>query len=188
MVIVSTTKQLCCNYNNHNISINCFKSGFNLLLISLPNLLFMSLFIVCLKHVPSLFIANFSPLTASYWSWSWQRGSNMYFIIYFICQVTSYAKWTTVAAVIYAFWRLTDISVLVLMACLCNQMRRSVWQVIKRSMTDPNGIINLLCVFFHNCFVLLCNKQFVVGFLFFRILKFSSFCWGTEHQTNATTF
>ena len=46
----------------------------------------------------------------------------------------------------------------------------------KKINDSPNGIINLLCVFFHNCFVLLCNKQFVVGFLFFRILKFSSFC------------
>ena len=67
-------------------------------------------------------------------------------LFYHICQVTSYAKRTTVAAVIYAFWRLTDISVLVLTACLCNQKRRSVWQVINWSITDPNGITNLLCV------------------------------------------
>ena len=41
-------------------------------------------------------------------------------LIPFICQVTSYAKWTMVAAVTYAFWRLMDFSVLVLMACLWN--------------------------------------------------------------------
>ena len=76
-------------------------------------------------------------------------------LFYHICQVTSYAKWTTVAAVIYAFWRLTDISVLVLTACLCNQMRRSVWQVINRSITGPNGIINVLCVLAFSIIVLL---------------------------------
>ena len=45
----------------------------------------------------------------------------------------------------------------------------------KKSITDPNGIINLFCVFFHNCFVLPCNQQFVVGFLFFFFSEFSSF-------------
>ena len=200
----------------------------------------MSLFTVCLKNVPSLFIVNFSPLTASeswyrlfIWHWFfypwfgilakstsqsrlfvekrkhehvlnsfvfaclfaffqfnfyWHHelyifiNTNPWFcrlwilvllwilimimtarvkyvlylkLFHHICQVTSYAKWTTVAAVIYAFWRLTDISVLVLMACLWNQMRRSAWQVINRSITDPNGIINVLCILAFSIIVLL---------------------------------